>query len=391
MLPLDIQFICEIQLYINGFKEIKAMARKIIQLHKLCSGLLTHYVEHYDFNVRTIKSILLLAQKLKRQQHQQQQALPECQILLNAIAEINLPKLVGEDLSMFKEICAQIFPNATLTVADSSSAMWKAIEEMLQKRQLQASADAVEKIAQIHKMLSVKNGIAIVGDAMTGKTTAWQTLAETLRAIKLSGNVNSTEYEAVYRVINPKSISMDQLYGYVDELSLEWCDGVLAKVFRELAAATTAVSPSRAWIIFDGIVDPLWMDCLHTLLDDNRKLCLASGEMIEKTPLMSMIFETNSLEHATPATVARCGIVYISQSNDWRNLHASFVGVLQRLGLVEIYITLFETLIDWLIPAILEILRDCNGVLKITPTQQYQVRDLFLYLFIIFLYLFQSI
>lgn len=371
MLPLDTLYICEMLLYINGFKEIKTMARKIIQLHKLCCEQLSH-AEHYDFNVRTIKSMLALAKKTKRQHTD----MPENQILLNAIYEINLSKLVAEDLLAFQEICAQIFPNIknNCIATTATDTMYRtAIEQCLQKRNLLATKNAVEKILQIYRMLSIKNGIIIVGDAMTGKTSGWQTLADTLRALK--SNSDCIEYEVVYRVISPKSISMAQLYGSIDTVSLEWCDGVVAKVFREMAAVTTSATPSRAWIIFDGIVDPLWIDSLHTLLDDNRKLCLGSGEMIEKMPLMSMLFETSSLEHASPATVARCGIVYVNQSNEWRNLHRTFVAVLQSIGLVEIYISLFETLVDWLIPAILEILNECNGVLKISSIQQYQVSD----------------
>ena len=123
---------------------------------------------------------------------------------------------------------------------------------------------------------------------------------------------NNPNFKPVVKtVLNPKSINMGELYGEEDSQTMEWQDGLMAILVRKAAKASVEGNDAYHYIVCDGPVDALWIENMNTVLDDNKTLCLANSERIKLSMETRMIFEVQDLAVASPATVSRCGMVYI--------------------------------------------------------------------------------
>ena len=232
--------------------------------------------------------------------------------------------------------------------------------------------ELIEKIYQLFDTLEVKHGIIVIGNTLSGKSSAIKILANSLnqsqvneylekefllkkrifqrtpalraefrtsgldivkfidtnvqitKSVEADIRANAETFGVKSYYLNPKALGSKSLTGSMDEKTNKWKDGILTQYMRESVVDKSMTKyiylyiyiyiSSRKWIIFDGPIDTMWVENLNTLLDENKKLCLPNGEAIKLTADMNIILEVENLLAATPATVSRCGFVFLKDN-----------------------------------------------------------------------------
>lgn len=302
----DNELIAEVNLVTEGFSQSKDLASKIVSLFKLSKQLLSPQ-QHYDWGLRALKAVLNSGGRLIQSYKTTGEDVSpqrEYEILIKAVRVNTLSKLTFADTSKFLALIGDVFPGV-----ESSDIHGGDLEVAIRDIMTQKPFFLVEDAAQIKKMIQLKEsldqrmGCVVVGPSGCGKSVLWRVLKAAMT--KLGEKV-------VAHVMNPKSMPRERLLGHMDLDTREWADGVLTDAARKVVREPPEV---RCWIVCDGDVDPEWIESLNSVLDDNHLLTLPNGERISFGPNVNFLFETHDLKFASPATVSRMGMIFLSDED----------------------------------------------------------------------------
>ncbi|OLL22334.1 Dynein heavy chain, cytoplasmic [Neolecta irregularis DAH-3] len=303
----DKELIAQVMLYSQGFHNAKDLAIRVVPFFEACSKQLSSQ-SHYDFGLRALKSVLTTSGNIKRarllQGSKDLEESSEEVLILQSLRETIAPKLVGNDVELMEKIEKTAFPDAVYIPANLTK-LTDAIRKVADRLGLKADDSWVTKLLQLYQIQTIHHGVMMVGSSGTGKSRAWRVLLEALQQVEGT--------EGIHYIIDPKVISKEILYGNLDTTTREWTDGLFTSILRKIIDNVRGEDTKRHWIIFDGDVDPEWVENLNSVLDDNKLLTLPNGERLGLPPSVRIMFEVESLRYATPATVSRCGMVWFSE------------------------------------------------------------------------------
>lgn len=316
----DIRVIVEILLVSQNFLASKNLSLVVVQFFNELRRCLSQQ-SHYDFSLRSIKACLIKCGLFRRKFGKGDQVW-ERKVLLRSISETIRPRLIRSEEKIFLDLLAQYFKTLDYDLEDNHKIITMLKEKMAAGR-IVPLENLMNKAMQILETEKTSNGIILMGQSGSGKSVTIRRLFETLCAIE------GTQHSIYY--IDAKVLSKENLFGHLDPVTRDWSDGLLPKILRSQSLPLESETSKRAWIVFDGDIDPTWAENLNSVLDDNKILTLPNGERLQLPANIKIFFEVDSLKYTTPATITRCGMIWFDKS--FLKLHHLFLHMLYHLDI----------------------------------------------------------
>ena len=259
----------------------------------------------------------------------------ETLILIKAVQNANISKLLVEDALLMDQLISDLFPDVQQQPLEASTVLKLSVNLMLSHLSLEESQCLIQKCDQLYGTLLVRHGVMLVGLTGGGKTTARHVLAQALNVVLNEGmygdagiskvrpasvssvssrssqcdktltvNLQKTKTSVHVVTLNPKCVTLSELYGHLDPNTLEWTDGLLSFIMRLFAKRTSATGTSSA------------LHTLNTELTDGgpaRQMLATSHNLGEEySSAFTQASKWNELLESSSLTPASCYLPSIS-------------------------------------------------------------------------------
>ena len=372
MMKPEFSKIAQVKLYSEGFSESDVLSKKLFKLYDLAQQQLSQQ-DHYDFTLRTLGTVLSMAGNLKRNTksvHGQEKR-DEDKIILSSLEDANFPKFIDEDIKLFKALLSDLFPGVELD-EPKTKFFNDHINQVFEKNNIYPSTFTISKCQQLIDIMNIRLGICLTGPAGSGKSTVINVTQKVCTKIRekylknqeliekkkkreaekererynedFMSNKNDDEneeknkkekeeeiiideeflrnFDPKYRkietsTINPKSISMGELFGEENEEKKIFEYGIATLQIKNYLDEES--DDDFKIVILDGPIDTKWIENMNSVLDDSQTLCLSNGERIKLKSHAKIFFEVEDLSKASLATVSRLGVIYFGPRElGWR-------------------------------------------------------------------------
>jgi dynein heavy chain, axonemal len=209
----------------------------------------------------------------------------EEKLLFRALRDSNYPKIAQVDLPIFNGLLGDLFPSVEIPrKADES--FEKIIQEECIATGLTPDPSFMLKVVQLGELLVIRHCVFIMGPPGAGKTTTYKTLA---RSNDKAGN------KTTLQDLDPKTVSTKELYGYTNQTTKEWKNGLFSHYMQYFSEEMTDGAPK--WIILDGDLDANWIESMNSVMDDNKLLTLATTAALSSRTICASFLGICALPH----------------------------------------------------------------------------------------------
>lgn len=295
----DNDVIANVILNILGFNKSKELSRKVVRLFNILTEK-CNIQKHYDFGLRTLKKTLRNCFDIFNNSIEINEEL----ILVRSLCQVILPTLIREDEKTFLTCIQEVFSCGEIN--EQNEQFVEILSHICHAQNVSATEEFIKKCIQIYNLQKTQQALIVAGKAGIGKTTALRIVLKVINALENLENVTYT--------IDTKTLTKEQIYGSINRATLEWQDGIFTSLIRQFSTQNSQLAKkTKFWVIFDSDMDPEYAETLNSALDDNKLITLPTGERLEIPSNLRIVFETDTLEHATPATITRCALVLFTE------------------------------------------------------------------------------